>query len=114
MVFNEKNSILCASVKKRSAWDKIFMAPLPRSRVIREGYRFKITHCDEEEIEAIKKILAAEHVLFEDRIATSESERVRPGDRTLRVIHQNSVANLRSMWTKEAKRKNPLYRNGGR
>ncbi|MGN0919556.1 MAG: hypothetical protein ACI4OR_02200 [Alphaproteobacteria bacterium] len=94
-------------IKSRDAWDKILMAPAPRSKVIHEGYRINLELEKEEEIEQAKEFLRDAHVAFEDRIATSFSETVAPGDRTLRVIHQQSVVNLRQMWAKEFE-KSPL------
>ena len=101
------DSFLCQKIKTRDAWDKIFMTPVPRSRIIHEGYRINIELEKEENIARAKEILRKAGVVFEDRVATSRSETVKPGDRTLRVTHQLSVNNLRKMWIQEFE-KSPL------
>ena len=83
------------------SWDKIFLVPAPRSRVLHEGYRINISGEEEPDIEKAKAVLAEADVIFDDKCATSFSENVEPGDRTLRVIHQRSVINLRKMWADE-------------
>ena len=100
-------SELLLKIKNRGSWDKIFMAPAPRSKVVHEGYRINIELENEAEIEKAKEFLREAHVVFEDRKASSFSETVAPGDRTLRVIHQVSVVNLRKMWAEEFE-KSPL------
>ncbi len=103
------DSFLRQKIKTRDAWDKIFMAPVPCSKVIHEGYRINIELEKEEDIARAKEILRKAGVVFEDRVATSRSETVEPGDRTLRVTHQFSVNNLRKMWAQEFE-KSPLGR----
>ena len=92
---------LSQKIKNRMSWDKIFLIPAPRSKVLHEGYRINISGEDESDIEKAKAILTEADVIFDDRHATSFSESVEPGDRTLRVIHQKSVVNLRKMWADE-------------
>ena len=94
-------SKVCHNIKDRMNWDKILISPVPRSRVLHEGYRINITSKKEDDIEQAKKILKEAGIIFEDRYATSYSETVEPGDRTLRVVHQKSVMNLRKMWMAE-------------
>ena len=101
------DSELLKKVKNPYFWDQIFMAPIPRSRQVREGFRINIELEKEEDIEDIKKFLRKFYIFFEDRKATSFSGTVAPGDRTLRVIQNASVANLKKMWNKEFE-KSPL------
>ena len=100
-------SDLCKRIKQVDFWDKILFSPFPRSHVIREGYRINITSQEEEEIKEAKEFLQRAHILFEDRIASSFSETVAPGDRTLKVTQQLSVNNLKKMWANEFE-KSPL------
>ena len=98
MVYSE----LCHKIKQRMFWDKILFSPAPSSNIIREGYRINISLEKEEEIRMAKEILQKANVtVFEDKVATSFSDSVEPGDRTIRVTHQLSVINLRKMWAKE-------------
>lgn len=94
-------SDLCRNIKQRMCWDKILFYPSPRAKVVHEGYRININTEKEEDIEQAKEILRKAHVVFEDKRSTSPSETVAPGDRTLRVFHQESVKNLRKMWAQE-------------
>ena len=98
------SSELCDSIKNRICWDKILISPAPHSNVIHEGYRINISLEKEEDIQQAKEILKQAGIVFDDRRATSFSDSVQPGDRTLRVIHQNSVTKLRRMWTEEFER----------
>ena len=98
------SSELCRNIMNRMCWDKILISPAPRSGAIHEGYRINIDKEDEATIQRAKKILQDQGIVFDDRKATSFSESVQPGDRTLRVIHQKSVVNLRKMWEAEFKK----------
>ena len=96
-----KASNLCKNIKNTKYWDQIFVEPAPRLP-LRPGYRINITNDPEEEIEKAKEILKkAGVIVFEDREATSYSNTVRPGERTLRIVHAFSVMNLKKMWEKE-------------
>lgn len=94
-------SELCQNIKNRMCWDKILFFPNPHSKIIQEGYRLNITTEKKEDIEQAKEFLKREHIVFEDKKATSFSPTIRPGDRTLRVTLQSSVVALRKMWVKE-------------
>lgn len=94
-------SELCKKLKQRPFWDKIRFSPSPHSRLINEGYRINISAEREEDIEHAKEFLEKAHIFFEDKTASSFSETIEPGDRTLRVTHQLSVNNLRKMWANE-------------
>ena len=97
-------SDLCKKVRYGIDWDPISMKGLfPRSDKIQNGYRINITLEKEEDIEEAKRILKENRVdSVEDKIASSFSKTIMPGDRTLRVIVQNqSVINLEKMWDKE-------------
>lgn len=100
-IWKPQYSELCDNLGMRSCWDKIFIAT---GRVVREGYRINISLAKEFEIKRAKEILSDADVVFEDRKATSYSDTVQPGDRTLRVIHQRSVCNLRRFWTDKVER----------
>ena len=104
---NMSYSELAHNIKQRMCWDKVRILLTPRSRAFQEGYRINISLTKEKEIQEAKEILKKAQVVFEDRKATSFSDTVRPGDRTLRVIHQKSVQNLRKMWAEEFE-KSPL------
>ena len=94
-------SKLCNKIKHRKYWDKILFSPVPRAEILHEGYRINITQEKEEDIKKAKEILNNAKIIFNDRKATSFSEFVQPGDRTLRVTHPASVAALRQMWAEE-------------
>ena len=97
-------SDLFKKVRYGIGWDRIIVGNLlPNSKEIRYGYRINISMETEEDIEEIKKFLEKNHVSsYEDKIATSFSPTVAPGDRTLRVIYnKQSIANLEKMWKRE-------------
>ena len=99
-IYDPQYSELCSLIKSRWAWDKIFMV---LGREVCEGYRINISLAKEFEIERAKQILSDENIIFEDKKATSTSDRVKPGDRTLRVIQPMSITYLRQFWRKNAK-----------
>ena len=100
---NKEHSDLCENIKDAKYWDEIFVAPAPCTPFV-TGYRINITDEPEEEVRKAKKILSDALIFVEDRKATSYSKTVQPGNRTLRVIHQQSVTNLRRILDAEKQR----------
>lgn len=94
-------SELSKNIKKAMCWDSFLISPAPRSRLMYEGFRINITAEKEEDIQKAKDILKKAKVDFEDRRATSYTQTIQPGDRTLRVVLPPSVENLKRLWAEE-------------
>ena len=92
---------LCKRIKQYTSWDDIYMSPAPYVPPV-HGFRININHESEEEIKKAIALLKKQKItVVEDKKATTYSSTIKPGDRTLRVIHAFSIMNLKKMWKEE-------------